>query len=42
MVEIRKTFSWWNVYVDNVLVLTHLTDEDVDDVKTAMDNSIGE
>lgn len=32
MITIKRCYSWFNVYVDNVLVLKHVSSDDVLDI----------
>ena len=39
MITIKRCYSWFNVYVDNVLVLKHVSSDDVRDILAiALDN----
>lgn len=35
MIVIKRCYTWYNVFVDNVLVLKHINKDDVDDLLKA-------
>ena len=38
-IEVCKVYSWYDVYVDNVLLLKHLSEEDAKDIMKTMDDN---
>lgn len=32
MIEIKKIYTWYNIYVDNVLILKNLSEFDIQDI----------
>lgn len=32
MIKITKPYSWYNVYINNTLILTHLTQKDINEI----------
>ena len=38
-IEIRKEYSWYNVYLNNTMILKHISKEDVDDIIAVLEKN---
>ena len=40
VIKIVKVYTWYDVYVNNTMILHHLSEQDINDIKKADKNNI--